>query len=670
MAKIHKIPLVNFGRSICNRYETASDLEWLVSNGIGGYASGTVAGSLTRRYHGLLIAALEPPLHRTLLLSKLDETADYLDEKYPLFVNHWSSGVIEPPGHYHLDRFHLEGAVPVWTYGLGDAVLQKRIWMAHGQNTTYVRYDNLRAAAPIQLSIEVFLNYRDHHGNTRAGEINFDLADIHDGFEVSVEGGDRRYFIKGPGGSLSLDPVWSSGYYLPVENYRGLNDFDDHLRGGLFELALEPGASFTVIASTDASTETDSARSFSVRRAYERSLLDNVQEVGGLRASETWVQQLVLAADHFIVARATPDDPEGQTILAGYPWFSDWGRDTMISLPGLTLATGRPEIAGKILATYGSYVDQGMLPNRFPDEGEVPEYNTVDASLWYFEALRAYLDHTGDIKLLESLYATLQGIITWHLEGTRYGIQVDSEDGLLRAGEPGVQLTWMDVKIGDWVVTPRTGKPIEINALWYHALANMAAFSSLLGENGQEYKEMAAWVAQRFARYWIDGKGYCFDVLDGPDGDDPAFRPNQLIAAALPHSPLDRAQRKSIVDLSARKLYVSHGLRSLSPEAADYVGVYGGDQGQRDEAYHQGTSWGWLLGPFLEAHWRVYQDREQVIGYLLPILSNLHSQGLGTLSEIFEGNPPFTPRGCIAQAWSVGEVLRIWNLVNAERNAD
>jgi predicted glycogen debranching enzyme len=666
LARIHKHPEVNLGRSVCNRYETAAEFEWLVTNGIGGYAAGTVAGSLTRRYHGLLIGALEPPIQRTLLLSKLDETITYLGENLPLFVNHWASRVIEPAGHHHLDRFHLEGSVPVWTFGIRDAVLQKRVWMVPGENTTLIRYDNLRSSSPIHLSLETFINSRDHHETTRAGDLALDLSVVSDGFAAKVVDQDLRFFIKAPGAQLTLDPVWSSGYYLAVEDYRGLDPLDDHLRGGTFVADIKSGAAFSVIASTAERADTDSARSYAVRRAHENKLLASAQTLNGVKAGETWVQQLVLAADQFIVTRATAEDPEGRTVLAGYPWFSDWGRDTMISLPGLSLATGRPEIAARILATYARYVDQGMLPNRFPDDGEAPEYNTVDASLWYFEALRAYIDQTGDLKLLDSLYPTLQAIIAWHLDGSRHGIMVDPDDGLLQAGEPGVQLTWMDVKIGDWVVTPRTGKPVEINALWFNALTTMEAFSSQLGLNGKEYQEMAAWVKQRFDRFWMEEAGYCYDVLDGPDGDDPSLRPNQLIAASLINSPLIRARRKSVVDLCARELYVPQGLRSLAAQEAAYTGAYGGDQAQRDAAYHQGTAWAWLLGPFLEAHWRVYQDKNSLLGYFQPILANLHSHGLGTLSEIFEGDPPYTPRGCFAQAWSVAEVLRIWSLVNGE----
>jgi predicted glycogen debranching enzyme len=318
------------------------------------------------------------------------------------------------------------------------------------------------------------------------------------------------------------------------------------------------------------------------------------------------------------------------------------------------------------LETYARYVDQGMLPNRFPDDGEIPEYNTADATLWYFEAIRAYLWRTEDLKLVDSLYPTLQAIVDWHLDGTRYGIQVDADDGLLRAGEPGVQLTWMDVKIGDWVVTPRTGKPVDINALWYNALEAMVDFSTQLGKEASMYRELAARAKKGFLRFWVDSLGYCADVLDGPAGEDRSLRPNQLFAVSLPFSPFSWSQQKSIVDRCAQDLYISHGLRSLASADPAYIGTYGGDQSERDASYHQGAAWGWLIGPFLTAHWRVYQDRARVISYLQPLLENLNSHGVGTLSEIYEGNPPFTPRGCFAQAWTVGEVLRIWDLIHRE----
>jgi predicted glycogen debranching enzyme len=368
----------------------------------------------------------------------------------------------------------------------------------------------------------------------------------------------------------------------------------------------------------------------------------------------------MLAASQFVVRRPRPGQPDGSTIIAGYPWFGDWGRDTMISLPGLTLTPGRHEIARRILRTFAQFVDQGMLPNRFPDEGAEPEYNTVDATLWYFEAIRAYHNATADTSLLSDLYPVLQSIVEWHRRGTHYHIGVDPTDGLLFAGEPGVQLTWMDAKVGDWVVTPRVGKPVEVNALWYNALRTMAGFARRLGQDAGSYDRMGDQVKRSFARFWSETAGYCYDVLDAPDGDDLALRPNQLFAASLPHSPLTREQQRAVVDICARHLLTSHGLRSLAGHDPAYVGHYGGDQRQRDGAYHQGTVWSWLIGPFVSAHLRVYGDAELARSFLRPLVYHLADHGVGSISEIFDGDPPFTPRGCIAQAWGVAELLRAW----------
>ena len=385
----------------------------------------------------------------------------------------------------------------------------------------------------------------------------------------------------------------------------------------------------------------------------------------------SWIEQLVLAADQFIVDRPLADVPEGKTIIAGYPWFGDWGRDTMISLPGLTLTTGRFEVAKVILQTFARYIDKGMLPNVFPDRGETPEYNTCDASLWYFEAIRDYYAHTKDKQLLIELFPALVEIIAWHRQGTRYNIHLD-DDGLIYAGEAGVQLTWMDAKVGNWVVTPRIGKPVEINALWYNALIIMSEFALLLGKSEQEYLAMADKTRKGFERFWNGDLNYCYDVLDTPAGNDDSLRPNQIFAVSLPMPKkgksflplLDDQQQKQIVDTVSRHLLTSYGLRSLSPEHPDYVDIYGGNPLQRDGAYHQGTVWGWLIGHFVQAHLKVYQDPELCKSFLKPMSNHLAGGCVGTMSEIFDGDAPFVPRGAFAQAWSVAEVLRGWSMVS------
>jgi predicted glycogen debranching enzyme len=411
------------------------------------------------------------------------------------------------------------------------------------------------------------------------------------------------------------------------------------------------------------------------RQAHEAALLERAGDLAGPGAGDPArdaLRQLVLAADQFVVRRPTAADPDGQSIIAGYPWFSDWGRDTMIALPGLTLTTGRPEVAASILRTYAQFVDQGMLPNRFPDVGETPEYNTVDATLWYFVAVHEYVQATGDVALARELFPVLADIIDWHVRGTRYAIHMDEADGLLYAGEAGVQLTWMDAKVDEWVVTPRTGKAVEINALWYNALRIMADFAGQLEQDGSRYAALAERVAAGFERFWNAPLGYCYDVVDtpaghdGPGGSDGSLRPNQLLAVSLPHSPLPAERQRSVVDACARHLLTAHGLRSLSPDDKAYIGRYGGDRRKRDGAYHQGTVWGWLIGPFVLAHRRVYGDDAAARSYLMPLLRHLNDHGVGSISEIFEGDAPFAPRGCTAQAWSVAEVLRAWQKTEPE----
>jgi predicted glycogen debranching enzyme len=361
------------------------------------------------------------------------------------------------------------------------------------------------------------------------------------------------------------------------------------------------------------------------------------------------------------VKRALPGEADGRSVIAGYHWFGDWGRDTMIALAGLTLATGRSGIAKQILLAFARYVDGGMLPNNFPNSGGRPEYNTVDAALWYFEAVRQYFAVTGDKPTLQKLFPTLAGIIDAHVKGTHYQIHVDPADGLLYAGQAGVQLTWMDAKVGDWVVTPRTGKAVEINALWINALETAAGFARLLNSSSDTYDAVSRKAKDSFHKFWNPQRACCFDVIDVPGlGNDASLRPNQIFAVALPISPLSQAQQKAVVDVCARELLTPCGLRSLAPGEPGYQGQYGGGPRERDAAYHQGTAWGWLLGPFALAHFRVYADRAAALGLFDSIDAAIRMYGVGSLAEIYHGNDPFAPDGCIAQAWSVGEVLRAW----------
>ncbi len=658
---------IQFGREICGDLAAAESREWLVTNGIGGYTSATVAGSQTRRYHGLLIAALQPPVGRTQLVSAIDEIAYYLGTDYSLATHRWSSGAVDPRGFLHLESFHLEGTMPVWTYALADALLEKRVWMPQGQNTTYIQYTLARGSSAMEMELKALVNYRDFHSLTHARDWRMRIEQVEHGVMVLAFEGATPFYLKSLAATCEPRHEWYLGCYLAEETARGLDDREDRLFAALFRARLEVGATVTFVATTEANASLDGETARAEHENHAARLFQLWQEKSEALASEapSWFWQLILAADQFIVNHGLPEEPDGRSIIAGYHWFGDWGRDTMIALPGLTLSTGRPDVARKILLAFSRYVHEGMLPNNFPDAGGEPEYNTVDATLWYFEAIRQYFAATQDDVTLQKLFPVLATIIDAHVKGTRYNIHMDSADGLLYAGGPGVQLTWMDAKIADWVVTPRIGKPVEVNALWINALETMAVFAKLLAKRGDAYETLAAQARKSFQRFWNAARGCCYDVIDSPGiGNDASLRPNQILAVSLPVSTLSLEQQKSVVEVCARNLLTSHGLRSLAPGEPGYTGHYGGSPRDRDAAYHQGTVWGWLLGPFALAHYRVYRDRAAALRFLEPLGRQIYSSGLGTLSEIFDGDPPFTPRGCIAQAWTVAEVLRAWKEIS------
>jgi predicted glycogen debranching enzyme len=658
--------VIAFGRDVCNDLTSAEKREWLVTNGIGGFASGNIAGTLTRRYHGLLLAALRPPTDRTLLVTKLDETVEYNEQKFKLYTNNWVGQPGDANGHLNIEQFYLEGTTPVWQFALADALLEKRIWMQSGANTTYIQYRLLRAFEPVTLTAKAFFNYRHYHNETQGGSWTMDIEPVKKGLKVIAYDGAIPYYLLSDRAEATAAHEWYYRYYLIREANRGLPSMEDNFMGGRFEAIIQPGEAVTFVASIDATPNLKGTAVYAKHWETEKELLEKA--MSDLDENPA-IRHLVLSANQFVVKRPIKNNMAGRSIIAGYHWFVDWGRDTMISLPGLTLITGRADIAAGILRTFAFYVSGGMLPNRFPDIDAEPEYNTVDAALWYFEAMRAYHAATGDDNFIRRLFSVLADIVAQHNQGTRYNIHVDPEDGLLYAGEAGQQLTWMDAKIGDWVVTPRIGKPVEVNALWYNALRTMESFALIAEEQGEIYKTMADKVEVSFGRYWNEKAGYCYDVIDSPEGDDGRLRPNQLFAVSLPHSPLTAEQQKGVVDICARRLLTSHGIRSLAPSERGYIGSYGGNIQQRDSAYHQGTAWAWLMGPFIEAHLRVYKNPKRSRELLRPMLHHITSYGLGSIGEIFDGDPPFTPRGSIAQAWSVAEVLRAWKLTG-NSNAD
>jgi predicted glycogen debranching enzyme len=644
--------MIVFNSEICTDFDAGSVREWLETNGIGGFASGTVSGANTRRYHGILTAATEPPLGRITMLSKLEETLRIDGEAYELSANQYPEKIY-PQGFQFLKTFRLD-PFPIWVYEVDGVELEKKIFMVHGLNTTVCRWQlrrrSRRDRRHVSLEVRPLLSFVDYH-HLRHVDPEFDPAYSDEPRIVSMQPVKALppIFFQHNASSVVPTGYWYRDFEYAIERERGFDFREDLFQP--FSLNFDELRAASLITSDEPLGKLDAAKVEKAEIKRRTSLIKLA------RADDEFTKQLALAADQFIVSRGA-----GHTIIAGYPWFSDWGRDTMISLNGLTLSANRPEIARGILLEFSNHISQGMLPNRFPDAGSEAEYNTVDATLWYFEAVRAYVEHTGDLHFVrDHLYLKLADILAWHLRGTRYNIHVDT-DGLLYAGEPGVQLTWMDAKIGDLVITPRTGKPVEIQALWYNALLIMAGFAKEFGddEDRKRYVAMAELAKLSFnALFWNDAEQCLYDVVDHGDRDA-SVRPNQILALSLPYSMLDRDRAKRIVDKVEAELLTPVGLRSLSPKDPKYVPIYSGSPFDRDSAYHQGTVWGWLIGPFIDAYRKVYPNSEARVTELLAgFETHLAEAGLGQISEIFDADPPHAPRGCPAQAWSVAEVLRV-----------
>ncbi|HMV50465.1 MAG TPA: amylo-alpha-1,6-glucosidase [Blastocatellia bacterium] len=646
--------MIRFDETICSNLEEASTREWLETNGLGGFASSTITGLNTRRYHGLLTAATRPPVGRLTLLEKLEETLIVNGERFDLSANQYP-GAVHPQGYRYLKQFRLD-PFPIFVYEAAGAELEKSVFMVHGENTTVVQYKLNRKPenADCRLELHPLVAFRDYHATMHEnGALNAHVQ-LADGLATIQPYADlpQLHFAHNAN-EFAFTGYWYRNFEYAIERERGLDFTEDLFNHFALKFDLNQTLTATVIASTQICKADDADQLRQNEIARRQQLLADVGE-------DELIRLLTPAADQFIVARG-----KQKTVIAGYHWFSDWGRDTMIALPGLTLTTGRYDIARSILLEFAQHVDQGMLPNRFPDAGEAPEYNTVDATLWYFEAVRALIEHTGDVEFVrQHLYSTLVDILNWHEHGTRYNIHVDA-DGLLFAGEPGVQLTWMDAKVGDWVVTPRIGKPVEIQALWFNALRVMAELAEKFDDraNAARFAAMADKAQASFnQQFWNEAAGCLYDVVDG-ELRDGSIRPNQILAVSLHHSIVDESRAQQIVAVVQRELLTPYGLRSLSPHDPQYIGECNGDMRSRDGAYHQGTVWGWLIGPFITAYRKAngntdaahLQTRQWINGFL----SHLSEAGLGQVSEIFDGDAPHTPRGCVAQAWSVSELLRV-----------
>ena len=650
--------------------------EWIVTNGLGGYSSGTVAGALTRRYHGLLIAALPTPFGRTMMFNHLLETIRWPGGRaVPLHDVIETADGKEIGTPRYLTGFCLEEGLPVWTYDVDGVRFEKRVLMPFLQNTTHVTY-RLLSPDPVRLDLRPFVAFRLHEAPvSHPVAAPYLVNALGDRFEI-VPGGDLpplRLYVYGTDKAFTLLPETLGPVAYSLELHRGYEACGELWSPGYLRLALGPDSPGTLVASTESWDTIGALDSADLQRAESQRrqrLIETARQVPPTGVAA----ELMLAADQFIItpagrgdeaARARAAGDEVRTVVAGYHWFTDWGRDTMISLEGLTLCTGRQREAGYILRTFGHYVRDGLIPNMFPEGTKEGLYHTADASLWFFHAIHRYVQATGDRSTLRQLLPTLKSIFEHHVKGTRFGIGVDPVEGLLRQGEAGYQLTWMDAKVEDWVVTPRRGKAVEINALWYNALRLLVGWLEEEGDPLAPHAEQ--WATRAYAsfnaRFWYGDGGYLYDVVDGEQGDDTACRPNQLFAISLDHPVLHRDRWASVFEVVRARLVTPVGLRSLAPGHRDYKAQYYGDLRARDAAYHQGTVWGWLAGALVDAWLKINpQDRAGARACLEGLVSHLNEAGVGTLSEIFDAESPYTARGCIAQAWTVAEVLRAWLL--------
>ncbi len=650
-------------------YDSCSRREWLSTNGTGSFASGTIAGVATRRYHALLTAALRPPTNRMTLLSCLHETVTVNGVAFDLHTGRYADGTMHPQGWHYITEFDSL-PVPTWQFDFPNGLrIIKRVFLAPGKNTVYVTYARI-GGVEVDLTLSPLVAWKDYHQEMRPWE-GFPIRQgfTNNGYEVRATPDAPLLRLLLPGAKWTRAGWWHQNNFHEREAERGQDAIEHLYCPATATIALNKTIeSITFVATIEPEEPRPASLVIGdiVRRQNElvgrgQGSGDRGQEARNGQLTGTGNHaipslspvlyplspDLLIAADQFVVK----GEGVRTTILAGYPWFTDWGRDTFIALRGICLATGRFDVAREILTAFAGYVSQGMIPNRFPDAGETPDYNTVDATFWFVHACGEYYAATRDRAFRDEMAPVLRDIVSWHEKGTRYGICVDPDDGLLSAGEAGTQLTWMDAKVGDYVVTPRTGKAVEINALWIHALTVAWDFT------GNESDRIGAKrAAESFRRKFVraDGNGL-YDVIAPGGAPDPAIRPNQIIAAALPTSPLTREELKSVVDTVTRELLTPYGLRTLSPGDPAYRPRYEGDAYSRDTAYHQGTVWPWLLGAYADAKRNIYGESVD----LSALLASLDDYGIGGIAEVFDASEPQRPNGCPWQAWSVGEVLRI-----------
>jgi predicted glycogen debranching enzyme len=654
--------------------------EWLVTNGLGGYASGTISGAITRRYHGLLIAALSAPFGRMVMWSHVSEFLRFSDnDVVSLGAEERAGGQLDLQSADFLREFRLEDGLPVWIYRVREVVVEKRVLLPHLQNTVHVSYQVAAGEAPPRLELRPAFHFRHHESSVDAGlAAPYKLTAVDDRYEIAAA---RRKLpplrmrMCGRDSTFTIAPAKIHQVVYRTEQQRGYAHEGELWSPGFFRVDLSEQSTATLVGSTEPWDIIDVLGPEDVLSA-ERERRARLIVEAKPEAQNGVAAELVFAADQFVItpagrfeeaARAHAAGDEVRTVIAGYHWFTDWGRDTMISLEGLTLITGRCLEAGYILRTFAHYVRDGLIPNMFPDEKKEGIYNTADATLWFFHAFNRYLKQTDDRITLKLLLPILIDIVEHHLRGTKFNIHVDPNDGLLAQGEKGYALTWMDAKMKDWVVTPRRGKAVEINALWYNALRLLAYRLRQSGDapSAQRYEEQAERARNSFnERFWYAEGGYLYDVVDcdGQNGTyDISCRPNQLFAISLDHPVLDQERWESVLDVVENRLVTPVGLRSLAPDDPEYKAIYSGDLRSRDGAYHQGTVWAWLIGPFIDAWLKVHpNDKANARKFLQEFPEHLGDAGLGTISEVFDANEPHAAGGCIAQAWSVAEMLRCW----------